>query len=134
MQQYYLMVINCKDGIKASFEALSNKCQGNRLALYKLLIAVSEESRSDYLTAKLVELEEDKMVKAFKNKVRIFKRLQNFNQCAVCLEENVLLIDLDYGHEICIHCYDPQKKCHYRCLKKCRWSKEDVMMSFFLLF
>ena len=82
-----------KDDHEAPFQALARKCQGNRLALYKLLITLSEESRSDYLIAKLVELEEDKMVKAFKNKVRIFKRLQNFNQCPVCLEENVLLID-----------------------------------------
>ena len=115
MLQYYLLAINSEGGHEASFQALTKKCRGNHLALYKLLITVPEESRLDYLTAKLVVLEMDKMVKAFNNKVRIFKRLQNFNQCAVCLEENVLLVDLDCGHEICIHCYDPQKKCHYHC-------------------
>jgi len=83
MQKYCLLAINCKDDHKASFQALARKCQGNRLALYKLLITLSEESRSDYLIAKLVELEEDKMVKAYNNKVRIFKRLQNFNKCPV---------------------------------------------------
>jgi len=69
MLQYYLMAINSngKDGYEDSFQALADKCQGNHLALYKLLITVSEEFRSDYLKAKLVELEEDIMVKGFNN-------------------------------------------------------------------
>jgi dihydropteroate synthase len=32
---------------------------------------------------------------------------------AGCLDENMLNIDLDCGHEICIGCYKPGLKCYY---------------------
>lgn len=113
MKEYYLMAIN--HGHEISFEILLNKCDFNLLALYKLLMEVPEDSRSDYLKAKLALLEEDKAIKSFSNKIRMFKRLNNYNQCPICLEENILQVNLECGHELCINCYDPDRKCHYRC-------------------
>ena len=113
MKKYYLMAINA--GSQNVLMAFLTKCNENNLALYKLLLQIEECSRSDFLKAQLMKLEEDRLVKAYNNKVRLFKRCNNFTQCPVCLEENVLNICLDCGHEICIDCYDPMKKCHYRC-------------------
>ena len=91
------------------------KFKKNALTLYKLLVEVEESLRSEYLKQQLTELEQDRIVRAYNNKVRMCKRLNNYTQCPICLEENVLNIDLGCGNEICIHCYDPNMKCYYRC-------------------
>jgi len=113
MKKYYLMAIN--SGHTEALKTLKSKHNENSLALYKLLMEVEESSRSEFLKQQLTKLEQDHIVRAYNNKVRIFKRLNNYTQCRICLEENVLNISLDCGHEICIHCYDPNMKCHYRC-------------------
>ena len=113
MKKYYLMAIN--SGHTEALKTLKSKHNENSLALYKLLMEVEESSCSEYLKQQLTKLEQDRIVRAYNNKVRMCKRLNNYTQCRICLEENVLNISLDCGHEICIHCYDPNMKCHYRC-------------------
>jgi len=113
MKRYYLMAFNA--GRTEALEKLKSKCKENALALYKLLAEVKESSRSEFLKQQLTQLEQCHIVRIYSNKVRIFKRVNNYTQCPVCLEGNVLNIILGCGHEICIHCYDPNMKCYYRC-------------------
>ena len=40
----------------------------------------------------------------YKNKVRLFTKLNNVCECQICLEDK-LNIDLHCGHEVCIDCY-----------------------------
>lgn len=58
-------------------------------------------------------------IKIFKKKCELFKKLNNFNKCPNCLEDNIICICLDCGHPICIDCFanyyaNPDKiKCYY---------------------
>ena len=51
-------------------------------------------------------------------KIRLFTKLNHMSDCGVCLEENVLHIDLECGHCFCVDCYkkidkDPCPYCRY---------------------
>lgn len=51
---------------------------------------------------------------SYKNKSRVFTNLNNYKQCPICLENNVLNIIFDCGHEICISCYAKNdSKCYF---------------------
>jgi tetratricopeptide (TPR) repeat protein len=43
-------------------------------------------------------------IMAYKNKIKLFTRLQNICECQICFD-NKLNIDLPCGHEVCIDCY-----------------------------
>jgi hypothetical protein len=49
----------------------------------------------------------------YNNKIRIFEKLKNCHQCAICLEENALNIILECGHETCVEYYDKFKSSCY---------------------
>lgn len=40
----------------------------------------------------------------YKNKIKLFKNLNNIIECVICYEEQ-LNIDLHCGHCVCIYCY-----------------------------
>jgi TPR repeat protein len=100
---------------------LSRYYRNRPVAFYKLLIEAVESSIGDDQSQTLIQnrisilLEQYRSVNAFQNKIRVFRRLGNYGHCAVCLEEEVLLVMMDCGHEICVSCYDPEMRCYLRC-------------------
>lgn len=57
----------------------------------------------------------DYLHSSFNNKIRLFESLNNYKECVVCHEENVLHINFNCGHEICKNCYLKMDKCYYNC-------------------
>ncbi len=50
----------------------------------------------------------------YDNKIHLFKKFNNYDaSCNICFQTNILNIDLNCGHEICINCYKPDMKCYY---------------------
>ena len=75
---YYEQIEKDYDLMKKYYlSKLKSKCKENPVALYKLLVEVEESSRSEFLKQQLTELEQGHIVRAYSNKVRIFKRLNN---------------------------------------------------------
>ena len=110
MKQYYLMAIE-KNCLKA-MDNLENYYSDNDVVeFYKELLKI--KIKNDLVQNKINELEQLKPIQIFKNKVRLFTRLNNYTQCALCLEDNVINIDLSCGHEVCINCYNSNTKCIY---------------------
>jgi hypothetical protein len=88
MKEYCMMALKMGDG--DALECFEDYWKENTVKLYKALQEVEETNRSPKLTEKLLALEHDPSVMICNNKVRLFKRFENYKQCAICLEENVL--------------------------------------------
>lgn len=71
----------------------------------------------DIINEKIIELEKNYQVQVYKNKINLFKKLNNFTTCSLCLTDNILNIDLVCGHEICVECYEHDLKCYYKWCK-----------------
>lgn len=83
----------------------------NIIEFYKLLN--SSENKNNLITLEIENIKQQKEIIIYENKVRLFKRLNNYKKCTICLSEDVLHIDMNCGHEICINCYKPNMKCYY---------------------
>ena len=83
------------------------------LKFYNLLN--NSEKKNDLINDKIKELEKRKEVIYFSNKIKLFENLNNYKKCLLCLEENVLNICLECGHEICINCYADAKS-KFKCV------------------
>ena len=90
--------------------------KNDKLELYKKLIKI--ENKNDLILNEINELEQLKPIRIYKNKVRLFTRLNNYAQCVLCLEDNVINIDLSCGHEVCIDCYNSNLKCTFNYCNK----------------
>jgi hypothetical protein len=84
---------------------------------YKLII-INKLNLADNLPndlkIKISEIEQDKEIQIYKNKVRLFTELNNIKECRVCLQTKLNII-LDCGHEICTDCFPKLKECYYKC-------------------
>jgi TPR repeat protein len=109
MKKYYQMAIE-KDNSKAMYY-LSLYYEKNKLDFYKELINI--KNKNELITNKIKELENIKEIKIYNNKKLLFENLKNYKKCALCLEDNVLNIDLNCGHDICVECYTNDLKCIY---------------------
>jgi tetratricopeptide (TPR) repeat protein len=110
MKKYYLMAIELDN-----LNAMNNLgSYYNNIDLYRILNSVFNKKNS-LIEDKLKQLEKTKEIIIYKNKIRLFTKFNNFNTCIICKEDDVLNIDLECGHEICICCYKPNFKCYYNC-------------------
>jgi hypothetical protein len=112
MNEYLLMGVE-NNNVK-SMNNLNIHYMKNEFVFYDLLKTIKNKNR--LITDKIIELEQKKCMITYKNKIRLFTKLNNKHTCDICYEEDVLNIDLNCGHEVCIECYKIMKKCHYRCL------------------
>jgi tetratricopeptide (TPR) repeat protein len=87
----------------------------NHFELQEILDSV--ENPSAKLVETLKTLKDLKDISIYNNKVRLFKRLNNFKECNICYEEDKLNIDLHCGHELCTDCY---KMIYKKCCPWCR--------------
>ena len=107
MKKYYRMAIELGDCSETLYY-LENYC--DTVEFYHLLNKCV--NKNDFINCKIKELEKNKKVFKYINKIRLFKNLNNYKKCSVCLEENVLNICFDCGHEICVDCYvNTKSKC-----------------------
>ena len=83
--------------------------------LYKFLTLL--KTTNQYINEKINQLEKNVDIQIFNNKKNLFLKLNNMNTCHYCLNENVLNIILECGHEVCIDCYKPSLKCYYNFCK-----------------
>ena len=110
MIKYYQMAIEL--GSDVSLNNLKKYFGNNKLKLYKLLKKIT--NKNELINKEINSLENDKQIIIYNNKINIFKNLNNYKKCALCLEDNMLNIILNCGHEICIDCYDTDIKCVYK--------------------
>ncbi len=71
------------------------------------------KNKNSLINNKINELEKNREIQIYKNKIRLFEKFKNYTKCPLCLEDNVLNIDLDCGHEVCVCCYKSNSKCYY---------------------
>jgi tetratricopeptide (TPR) repeat protein len=86
-----------------------NFCQ---IKLYNFFLKIN--NKNEKIKNILTELEKNNQVIVYKNKIRVFKELNNYKKCSLCLEDNVLNIVMNCFHEICIDCYSFNMKCYYK--------------------
>ena len=111
MKKYYLMAIELNND--TSMHNLEFHYKDNLISFYCLLSKI--ENKNDLINEKIDELLQSKQIQAYKNKIKLFKSLNNYKNCIVCLEENVLHINFECGHDVCIECYTKMNKCYYNC-------------------
>ena len=93
----------------------SKKYEGfNHFDLQEILESV--EQPSNKLISTLSKLKRNKDISVYNNKVRVFERLNNVQECQICYEDK-LNIDLHCGHEVCTNCY---KQIYKQCCPWCR--------------
>jgi hypothetical protein len=112
MKKYYLMATykgNC-----IAMNSLENYYKNKVLIFDDLLKTIKNKNK--LITRKINELKQTKYIIIYENKIRLFKKLNNYNKYVICLEDGVLNINLDCGHEVCVECYKSITKCHYKCL------------------
>ncbi len=61
----------------------------------------------------LQELENVREIQIFINKYKIAKQFNIKSKCILCLEDDILHVDIGCGHIICINCYKPKIKCYF---------------------
>lgn len=47
----------------------------------------------------------------YKNKIRLFEKINNYTKCILCLDDKVLNINYICGQKVCISCNNPNNKC-----------------------
>jgi hypothetical protein len=86
--------------------------ENNEFELFKFYTMI--ETTNNVINEIINELKKKfKNINYFNNKKRLFSELNNYKKCIICLNDNVLNISLDCGHEICIECFHPNMKCYY---------------------
>lgn len=79
-----------------------NKLKVKKFELLEILEGI--ENPSCGIIKSLSILISSKEIAFYKNKVRLFTKLNNVCECQICLEDKIN-IDLHCGHEVCIDCY-----------------------------
>jgi TPR repeat protein len=110
MKHYLFMAI--EHGSEEALEQFAQYWEENPLMEYRELQEVEDDKRSSILINRLENLErEHPYINGFYRKIELFTRFKNFKQCAICRKEEVLNINLDCGHEVCISCFNPEMSC-----------------------
>jgi tetratricopeptide (TPR) repeat protein len=91
-------------------ENVKNKYYGKKdfelkMSKFELLeILENIENPSNGIKLVISTINSNDIMLFYKNKVRLFTKLNNVHECQICLENN-LNIDLPCGHEVCTDCY-----------------------------
>ncbi len=110
-EKYYFEAIN-KGSERAINRILYSYYVNKTLyRLYKILINILD--KNDIVKQKIKELEDFDEIKDYFKKVKESEINNNKKRCYLCLEDNILHIKQDCGHEVCIECYEPKVKCYF---------------------
>lgn len=60
------------------------------------------------------ELENNRDIMCLKNKMLRATKFNTLEQCLICLDDNVLCVEMNCGHSVCFNCWDPSLKCYYK--------------------
>ena len=71
---------------------------------YRFLILDDITNKTTKMEYQLSKLMKNRDIMIYKNKIKLFKNLNNIIECVICYEEQ-LNIDLHCGHCVCIYCY-----------------------------
>ncbi len=114
MEKYYLKAIELS--YNQGLENLEDFYSNDKLKLYKILINWKNTVENvdlniiNFINEKLFILEkENESIKFYNNKINTFTKINNYKKCILCMDENVLNIIYNCGHEICIDCYCDEK-------------------------
>jgi hypothetical protein len=115
--KYYLFGIQnniCRTG---RYVKCCEKYLNDNLKCYHILSNLENTENNDHLKKTLKRLKNTNEVKCYLNKIKLFRKLNNFPEeiCVVCHESNKLHIDLNCGHTLCKDCYCYIDKCYYNC-------------------
>jgi len=118
MLECYLKGIECSNDDEYDEDDdvhYSKKYSGfNHFDLQEILESVKQPTEKLILT--LNKLKRKKDISVYNNKVRLFERLHNVQECQICYEDKIN-IDLHCGHEVCTDCY---KQVYNKCCPWCR--------------
>lgn len=95
IKYYYLIAIEHSD-FKRS-KVLIN-------IFYIFLILDDIANKTPKMEQQLSKVMKNRDIMIYKNKIKLFKNLNNLIECVICYEEQ-LNIDLHCGHCVCIYCY-----------------------------
>ena len=71
---------------------------------YIFLILDDITNKTTKMELQLSKIMKNRDIMIYKNKIKLFKNLNNIIECVICYEEQ-LNIDLHCGHCVCIYCY-----------------------------
>lgn len=71
---------------------------------YSFLILDDITNKTPKMEQQLSKVMKNRDIMIYKNKIKLFKHLNNLIECVICYEEQ-LNIDLHCGHCVCIYCY-----------------------------
>jgi len=71
---------------------------------YRFLILDDITNKTTKMELQLSKIMKNRDIMIYKNKIKLFKNLNNIIECVICYEEQ-LNIDLHCGHCVCIYCY-----------------------------
>jgi hypothetical protein len=71
---------------------------------YRFLILDDITNKTTKIELQLSKIMKNRDIMIYKNKIKLFKNLNNIIECVICYEEQ-LNIDLHCGHCVCIYCY-----------------------------
>jgi hypothetical protein len=117
MMKYYLMAIEKNDS--SAMHNLSCYCDENdcNFDFYKKLKQM--KNKNLLILNKIDELKKNKDVINYETKIAASHKDNNYKICPLCLEDNILNIDLTCGkHQVCINCYDINLQCVYNFCKE----------------
>ena len=95
MKYYYLIAVEHPHFKRT--KVLINK-------FYRFLILDDMTHKTTKMEVKLSKIMKNRDIMIYKNKIKLFKNLNNIIECVICYEEQ-LNIDLHCGHCVCIYCY-----------------------------
>jgi tetratricopeptide (TPR) repeat protein len=95
IKYYYLIAIEHSD-FKRSKVSIN--------IFYIFLILDDIANKTPKMEQQLSKVMKNRDIMIYKNKIKLFKNLNNLIECVICYEEQ-LNIDLHCGHCVCIYCY-----------------------------
>lgn len=100
-KKYYLLAINTENNITTNF-VNDGILEFNVLLVSNMLETINNPSQN--VINKLNIIKKSNEYNIYKNKIQLFTRLNNIDNCIICFEDK-LLIDLHCGHCFCVDCY-----------------------------
>jgi tetratricopeptide (TPR) repeat protein len=97
MTYYYLIVIEHPHFKRSKLNKIIN-------IFYSFLILDNITDKTPKMVRQLSKVMKNRDIMIYKNKIKLFKNLNNIIECVICYEEQ-LNIDLHCGHCVCIYCY-----------------------------
>jgi hypothetical protein len=113
MKKYYLMAIELGDNKSMNNIIFYFKnSNSNIFEYYDTLLGI--KNKSIIVNKEINEIELSRDILYYNNKIRLFEKLNNISTCPICLHDNILLIDMKCGHEICVNCYKYTTTCYFK--------------------